>query len=366
MRSDPATGTAFGRKRHTSPPPGLRALRALRALLGALLLGLAACQPQADRAATAAHPPVGHYEGRLAVSGQPALRAALDIRYPRPGRYEAELTVPEAPALSFVTDTLVFDNNRLRLVRPARPGQTLALTLDGDFWRGRLALDSLRAETLLVRRGAPTPGTYRVAAGPTADGPAWLFAPADTGTPGPALALLPDSATAPAAALWADALAREGVIVLLLPASQRPTGPGETARLRAALRRLHDTAGADTATVGVWAAGPRADTLAAVLARGGGAGVRFFISQNAAVPAGSRGQYQALLKRKLPLLGLYGGSAPAVQAAAGRLRAALGGRRGAAVRTYRAAGAGLLVPGPLGPGLAPELPGQVLEWVRAR
>ena len=355
----------------TCPQPAAAACarlgrRPLRALLGAvLLLGLAACQPQQDRAVTASRPPVGHYEGSIAPAGQPAVRASLDIRYPSAGHYQAELTVGAAPALSFVTDSLTFVSNQLRLTRPARPGQTLTLTLDGDFWRGTLAWDSLRAETLLVKRGAPTPSAYRTEAVRQAGGPAWLFAPTDTGTLGPALALLPDSATAPAAALWADALARRGVIVLLLPAAPA-ANPDQAAQLRPAMRQLRGTAGADTANVGVWAAGPRADTLAAVLARGGLEGVRFFISQNPRLPNGSRGLYQTLQQQKLPLLGLFGGKAAGTRAAVGRLRAALGQRRGTSIRTYRTAGLDLLVPGPLGTGLAAGLPDEVAEWLRKR
>jgi len=337
---------------------GLRAV-----LLAGLPLALAACQPTADRAETAAPPPVGHYEGSITPGGRPAVRAALDIRHPSPGHYAAELTVPGAPGLSFVADTVAFANGRLRLVRPARPAETLALTLDGDFWRGTLAADSLRAETLLVKRGGPAPRAYRVEEMPRANGPAWLFAPADAGTPGPALALLPDSATAPAAALWADALARQGIVVLVLPPAA--ADGEETGRLRTALRVLRHTPGADSAAVGVWAVGTRADAAAALLAQDNALGVRFFISQNAAVPAGSPALYRALRARNLPLLGLYGGNAPAGRAAAARLRAALGGR-GPAVRTYRTAGPDLRVPGALGPEFGPGLPGGVVEWLRKR
>ena len=328
---------------------------------GSLLLALAACQPAPDRPGPTT-PPVGHYEGSIAAAGQPATRAALDIRHPGPGRYEAEFTVPSAATLSFVADTVAFGAGRLRLVRPARPAETLTLVLDGDFWRGTLALDSLRAKTLLLRRGEPTPSAYRVAAVPLAAGPAWLFAPSDAGTRGPALALLPDPATAPAAALWADALARQGVIVLVLPADSS-TGQAEGPRLAAALRRLRGTAGADTANVGAWAAGARAAAVAQALAAAGGPRAAFLITQNMELDPAAKAAFRDLRRRNVPLLGLYGGAATREAAA---LRNVLGGRRGALVRVYRAAGPDLLVPGALGPGFGPGLPGQVAEWVRVR
>ena len=113
----------------------------------------------------------------------------------------------------------------------------------------------------MLRRGEPEPSTYRAEAVALAGEPGWLFAPTDTGTPGAALVLLPDAATAPTAALWADALARAGIIVLLLP----PTEPAatETPRLLAALRYLRTTPGADTTNLGAWAVGSRAAAVAA-------------------------------------------------------------------------------------------------------
>ncbi|WP_210519958.1 hypothetical protein [Hymenobacter terricola] len=334
--------------------------------LTAFSLGLAlpACQPQQELAQAAATPPVGHYEGSISAGGQPELRAALDIRHPSPGHYEAEFTVPTAGALSFVADTIFFSNNQLRLTRPARPGQVLTLTLDGDFWRGSLALDSTKIPVLLVKRGAPTPSAYRVEEVPQAAGSAWLFAPADTSTPGAALALLPDAETAPTAALWADALAREGLIVLLLPAADSATAPAEAPRLQTALRLLHSTAGADTANIGAWAAGLRAGALAQLLAGAGGPRVAFVIAQNAEVDPAARTAFQALQKRKLPILGLYGG-AGGLQRAAG-LRNALGRRGSNMVRTYRTTGADLLVPAGLSPRFGPGLPADVVEWLQGK
>ncbi|GAC1372023.1 MAG: hypothetical protein NVSMB30_12320 [Hymenobacter sp.] len=337
--------------------------RGAAGLLGlALGLGLPGCQPQQDRATAATPPPVGHYEGSLGT-GPAQVRAALDIRHPSPGHYEAELTVPGVPALSFVADTVLFGNNELRLRRPARPGQALSLVLDGDFWRGSLALDSTKSPLILVKRGAPTPSAYRVEEVPQGTGSAWLFTPSDTGTPGPALALFPDAETAPTAALWADALAREGIIVLVLPVADSVTAPAETPRLQRALRLLRGTAGADTANVGAWAAGWRAAALAEAVSGAGRPRTAFLIAQNAEIDAAARTAFRELRQRKLPVLGLYSGSAAQ---RAGALRSALGGRRGTTVRVYRATGPDLLVPGGLSPHFGPGLPADVVEWLRGK
>lgn len=334
--------------------------------MGALGLAalLGACQPQREQATEAATPPVGHYEGSLGGAGQAETRAALDIRHPSPGHYEAELTVTGASTLNFVSDTILFSNNRLRLTRPARPGEVLTLTLDGDFWRGTLALDSVPRPAILVKRGLPTPSTYRVEEVPQANGSAWLFAPADTSTPGAALVLLPDAKTAPTAALWADALAREGIITLLLPAADSATTAAENPRLQAGVRFLRGTPGADTTSIGAWATGGRALALVPALTGPGAPRVAFFIAQNAVAGADSRTAFRELRSRKLPVLGLYGG--PAAVAGAAALRRALGGPRGAAVRTYRTTGPDLLAPGSLGPQFGPGLPADVVEWIRSR
>ena len=325
---------------------------------GLALALLGACQSRQTPADAPATPPVGHYQGGLTPAGQSELRAALDIRHPRPGHYEAELTVPGAPALSFVADTMLLAGRQLRLVRPARPGQTLTLTLEGDFWRGTLAVDSTQMPLILLKRGVPDPSAYRVQALPQMGGPAWLFAPTDTDTPGAALALLPDSATAPTAALWADALAREGIIVLLLPPAD---SAGEPARLLTALRQLRTSAGVDTANVGVWASGRRATALLApaIVSR-----AAFWVLQNPVVTPGSKAAFRELRNRRRPVLGLCSGATAAPVAAA--LRSVAAGRRGSTVRSYRSAGPDLLVPTLLGPQFAPGLPGEVVTWFRSR
>ncbi|WP_201986776.1 alpha/beta hydrolase family protein [Hymenobacter rubidus] len=329
--------------------------------LGMLVLG---CQPQHDAETAASTPPVGHYEGSLSPAGQPEVRAALDIRHPRPGHYAAELTVPTAPGLSFVADTMLFSTNQLRLPRPARPGQTLALTLDGDFWRGTLALNSAKIPVILLKRGLPAPSNYQIEEVPQANGSAWLFAPADTSTPGAAIVLLPDVTSAGTVALWGDALAREGLVVLALPAVDSATAPTETPRLQAAFRLLCSTAGVDTANIGTWATGLRAAALAQVLTSANGPRIAFLVAQNADFDAEGRAAFRELANRRFPVLGLYGGATAPQRAAA--LRNALGGRRGTAVRTYRTPDLDLLVPGGPSAALAPGLPGDVVQWLRTR
>ena len=342
-------------------PVRLRSILSQNRWLSLLLAvaGFAACQPQRPPADAAMAPPVGHYQGSLGAAGSSQLRAALDIRHPSEGHYDAELTVPGAPALSFVADTLLLTGNQLHLVRPARPGQTLTLTLEGDFWRGTLAVDSASVPLILLRRGVPDPSSYRVAASSEAAGESWLFAPTDTGTPGAALALLPDAATAPTAALWADALARAGVTVLLLPAADTGTAAIEAPRLLAALRQLRATPGTDTASLGVWAVGQRATATAAASPR-----LAFFIAQNAVVDATARPAFRELRSRKVPVLGLYGGPDAVKQAA--QLRAVVGSRQGNLVRSYRATGPNLFGGQGLNAQFGPGLPGEILDWVRSR
>ena len=311
------------------------------ALLG-LLAGLAGCQAQPEAAggqAGAAHPSTGHFAGTLEVPGQPALRAALEVRHPRPGHYDAELVVANAPSLSFVADTLAFEQNTLHLTRPGRPSETLTLTQQGDFWRGTLAVDSASYPALLLRRGPAEPAVYRVrrdeVAGPT--GQALLFSPADETLPGIAMAVFPTPDTAPNAPSWADALAREGYTVLLLPAADTLA----PAHVTAALAYLHRTPGVDTARVGAWAAGTRAPLLAAMLAQPnlGSPRPAFVIVQGAPLPSAASRSMWRTLARTERVLGLYEATdAPTVRTANG-LRTALASPQ---ARVLRGQGSGLV------------------------
>jgi len=319
-------------------------------LLG-LLATLAACQSQPESAgsqAPAAHPPVGHFSGTLTAPGRPELRAAFEVRHPRPGHYDAELVVDADPTLSFVADTLAFAAKRLLLNRPGRPTQTLSLTQQGDFWRGSLTVDSTTYATLLVRRGPPEPAVYRVrrdeVAGPT--GEALLFSPADESLPGAALAVFPTAATAGTSPAWADALARQGYTVLLLPAADSLT----PAALTAALTYLRRTPGVDTAQVGTWGAGRRADLLATLLTQPQAPrpAPAFVITQEAPAPTATlRGTWRTLAQRSR-VLGVYDASDATTAKATIALRGALG-RPGRVLR-----------------GQGPGLTGSVATWLREK
>jgi hypothetical protein len=310
-------------------------------VLLALLAGLAACQAQPEATSNqseATHPPTGHFTGALEVPGQPALRVALEVRHPRPGRYDAELVVATAPSLSFVADTLTFEQNTLRLTRPGRPGEILTLARQGDFWRGTLAVDSVSYPTLLLRRGPAEPAVYRVRrdelAGPKEQ--SLLFSPADETLPGIAIAFFPTSHTAPTAPSWADALAREGYTVLLLPAADTLTN----AHLAAALTYLHRTPGVDTARVGAWVAGERAPLLANMLAEPtlGTPRPAFVVVQGAPLPTTATRPIWRTLARTERVLGVYeAADASTVRTATG-LRTALANP---SARVLRGQGAGL-------------------------
>jgi len=310
-------------------------------LLG-LLAGLTACQAQPEAAGSqtgAPHPSTGHFAGTLEVPGQPALRAVLEVRHPRPGHYDAELVVANAPSLSFVADTLAFERNTLHFSRPGRPGEQLTLTQQGDFWRGKLAVDSVSYPTLLLRRGPAEPAVYRVRrdeiAGPS--GQALLFSPADETLPGIAMAVFPTSDTAPNSPSWADALAREGYTVLLLPAADTlaPT------HVAAALTYLHRTPGVDTARVGAWAAGTRAPLLAAMLAEPnlGGPRPAFVIVQGVPLPSAASRPVWRTLARTERVLGLYEATDAQTVRTANGLRTALANPQ---ARVLRGQGSGLV------------------------
>ncbi|TDN39724.1 hypothetical protein A8B98_17265 [Hymenobacter sp. UV11] len=291
----------------------------------ALLLGLGACQPGTTHSDAAAPLPLptGHFAGGLQVPGRPELRAALELRHPRPGHYDAELVLPQQPALNFVGDTLTFVGDTLRLARPGRPSETLTLGRQGDFWRGTLRLDSVRYPLLLVRRGPPEPAVYRVRRDEVAgtNGPALLFSPADESLPGLALAFFPTPSTAAEGPVWADALAREGHTVLLLPAADTLTAPA----LANSLALLRRTAGVDTARVGAWLGGRAASQLPLLYADNTASRPAFVVVQELPTPPlAARRAWRDLAQRK-PLLAVYSTAQSKADAAGGR--ALLGGQR---------------------------------------
>ncbi|MDO7884470.1 hypothetical protein [Hymenobacter cheonanensis] len=310
-----------------------------------LLAGLAGCQgrPEAAGQASPAGPPTGHYAGALQVPGRPELRALLEVRHPRPGHYDAELVLPQQPALSFVGDSLTFGQDTLRLARPGRPGEALTLGQQGNFWRGTLLLDSVRYPLLLVRRGEPEPAVYRVRRDEVAGtaGPALLFSPADESLPGLALALFSTPGTALAASTWADALARQGHTVLLLPAADTLAAP----TIANALALLRRTPGVDTARVGAWVSERPAGLLPLLLAENTASRPAFVVVQNMpAPPLATRRDWHTLAQRGR-LLAVYEPNQPKAEVA--QARTLLGRPH---VRQAAAA----------------PLQSQVLDWLRAR
>jgi len=267
----------------------------------------------------------------------------LEVRHPSPGHYEAELVLPQQPAFSFVADSLTFAGDTLRLARPGRPGETLALGHQGNFWRGTLRLDSVRYPLLLVRRGDPEPAVYRVRRDEVAgaSGPALLFSPADESLPGLALALFSTPGTALAGPSWADMLARQGHTVLLLPAADTLAAPA----LANALALLRRTAGVDTARVGAWVSGRPAGLLPVLLAENTASRPAFVVTQAMpAPPLATRAAWRTLAQRGR-LLAVYGPDHPPADVV--QARALLGRQR---VRQAPAA----------------TLQSQVIDWLRER
>lgn len=285
-------------------------------LLGWLLTG---CSSNPDKTVQTVPLGTGHFEGNVAL-GEGAVKPfklQLELRYPRVGHYEAEVLAPEQPSLNFVTDTVTYQGAILHLIRPGRPGQRLTLTRQGDFWRGTLALDSAQVPVLLLRRGDPEPATYRVVRPHEAElgEEALLFSPADESTPGPAVAIYADSASAASTPITADALARQGYAVLLLPAADSLTA----ADVLAATTQLRLTPGVDTANIGVWAMGNRASALAQLWANSvTGPRLKFVVVQGAKVRRELRPAWRALLAQRVPLLVVPAPNSPAGQAAAWR------------------------------------------------
>lgn len=331
----------------TSPQPAAVACarlgqRPLRALLGAvLLLTLAACQPQADRAAPGSPPPVGHYEGSIAPAGQPAVRVALDIRYPSAGHCEGEVTVAGRPELSFLTDTLRWQDDTLRVARPTQPEPVLSLRLEGEFWQGHMLLDGRMQPVVLIRRGPPEPASYQLRRLYLSPATVVQFLPPNPAITGPAVLMLTDS-MGPASAVWADFLARQDVMAQLPITADAPIGfdSVSSSYLRFYLNFQRFYLAVDAPRLGLWLHGRVGRALPAVLADTSGhlPTLAFVLLLHPPpVPARDRAAWQRL-GRRLPILALYHQSEAR---AAASMQAALGSsRRGRAVRRYPATAAG--------------------------
>ena len=355
----------------------------LRRLLGGCwLLTLAACSGREEPARLP--PPTGHYEGPVTYQGT-ELRVTLDVREPTPGQLQADLHFPDVAGLSFPVAALRYQEPQLSFEQaPGQPGSIAVSAIrEGDFLRGVFTWDTIRTEFVWARRGQAAPRPYREQAvrlpGVGGVGQPKAFArfliPQDTALRYPAVALLPDAATASAAATRADLLARHGFVVLLLPAPAGPAAPDSVLRRRAgaALRACRAAGRVDSSRVGLWVRGRQAPAVAAGAAEARPAAA-FMILEGVPVASSAAAKpWQQLARRRIPLLGLYGAADTTVAAAgsARRLRAAIGFQRGNAVRVYAKADRNLIIAGFTTskgqwqwPQPAPGYTNELLTWLR--
>ena len=149
-------------------------------------LALAACQPQHRPAADS-----GHATARGPLRRQPSARpgsprCAPPSTFATPARATTRPSSPCPPRHAQLCGRHHFFQRATSCASCAPPGPA---SPDADAGRRLLArhpaLDSTPGcQALLVKRGPPTPSTYRVEELPQDQGSAWLFAPADTSTPG--------------------------------------------------------------------------------------------------------------------------------------------------------------------------------------
>ncbi|SHI72136.1 Alpha/beta hydrolase family protein [Hymenobacter daecheongensis DSM 21074] len=274
-------------------------------LLGAALL--AACSP--DSGPKALPPPTGHFEGRVTYQGAD-LRTTLDLRETRPGQLQADLRFPDLQGLGFPAENLTFKSPQLRFERQpgAKAGNLVVEAIrEGDFLRGLLTTDSVKADLLLVRRGKPDPRPYRETpvrfrSGPLTLAGTLLIPTADTLRRHPAVVLLHSSASPHQRALraYADLLARHGFAALLYdrrdaarpPAIPSPPELAEDAL--AAVQALKRNAAVDSVHIGLWGIG-QGGHVAALAAGGPGKKVAFVVAVSGpGVPLATATRFQAM------------------------------------------------------------------------
>ncbi|MBT2556316.1 hypothetical protein J7E24_00815 [Hymenobacter sp. ISL-91] len=352
-------------------PPFLR-ITGLAPLLGVLL---SACSgnPGESEAANAA-PPTGHYEGAISYQGS-ELRTALDLREVRPGQLTATLSFPQLPGLEFEAATASYQAPQLRL-EEAPGGIVVQAVREGDFLRGVLNWDSVRADFVWVRRGeVPAPGFRDTTLTVTVPGqPAQrlrLLLPDDTLPRHPALVLLASAADGSAAARRATHLARRGIAALLLPPAAADSGAVLPVAALAALRRQ---VAIDSGRVGYWGRGPAAPRVAEAAGQQPQPGFAVLEAVAAATRA-EAAPYQVFSRQRIPVLAYYAGLDTTVQAAASarRLRPALGYRRGTQVQVLAGVTPDFRRPGRTGPDgqwqwpqPATEYWNGLVEWLKAR
>ena len=353
-----------------------------RLLGGCWLLLLVACSGREESAKLPL--PTGHYEGPVTYQGTD-LRVTLDVREPTPGQLQADLHFPDVAGISFPVAKLRYKEPQLYFEQePGQPGNiTVSAIREGDFLRGMFTWDTIQTEFVWARRGQAAPRPYREQSVrlPRVGGVgrpkafARFLIPQDTALRYPAVVLLPDAATAGAAATRADLLARHGFVVLVMPAPVSPTAPDSILiqRTKAALQTCRAEGSVDSSRVGLWVRGRQAPAVA-VGAAGARPAVAFVIFEGVPVASNADAKpFQQLARQRIPLLGLYGGADTTVQAAesARRLRAAVGFQRRNVVRVYPKANRNLTIAGfttPKGqwqwPQPAPGYADELLTWLR--
>ncbi|UOR05315.1 hypothetical protein MUN82_20580 [Hymenobacter aerilatus] len=360
----------------TMPAAWLEAL--YRVGLLSMVLLLSACSGQPEKASL----PVltGHFEGPVTYQGTD-LRVVLDIRETTPGQLQADMHFPEIPGISFPVANLRYQEPQLHFEQqPGQPGSiTVNAVREGDFLRGIFTWDTIQTQFVWVRRGQAAARPYREQSvrlpGLAATSMASLLIPQDTAQRYPAVVLLPDQATAGAAATRADLLARHGFAVLLLPAvaTDSATAADSLAyhTASAGLAACRTESSIDTARVGLWVRGANA-ALATRAALQAQPNCRFTVLEGVPVQTRAQAQPYQLLGRKMPVLGIYGAADTTlnVQGSVRYLRPALRGRA-STVRLYPKANRNLTVVGYTTaqgqwqwPQPAPNFVNDLLTWLR--
>ncbi|MBX0291264.1 hypothetical protein K3G63_12495 [Hymenobacter sp. HSC-4F20] len=327
---------------------------ALLVVWGAAWVPLASCSREAAEEEKAHVPlPTGHYEGPVSYQGA-ELRVSLELEETASGQLQADISFPQVPGLEFEPARVSYQEPQLRLEQQLSPpgGISIQAVREGDFLRGVLSFDSVRADFVWVRRGPARSRGFREVTIPLRYGRqaqvGRLRLPEDTLPQHAALVLLAAPATRAAAETRAAYLARHG-FVTLVAAAPVPTGPTDSvayAITRAALTALRRQTLVDSARVGCWVRGTLAPLVSAAASR---PPIAAFVVLEAA-PAATRDQaaaYQPLSRGSVPTLALYAGQDTSVQAgeSARHLRRTLGHQAGSQVRVYPQATAEFIQPG---------------------
>ncbi|OON68116.1 hypothetical protein B0919_15820 [Hymenobacter sp. CRA2] len=286
-------------------------------------------------------------------------------------RVQLRLQVAQVPLYARVFDSVAYQAPALTAHLPG--GTRLALREEPNFLTGAVWLnDTLRAELVAVRRGAADAPTFAVVQ-PPADGappPLRYWLPLDTLSQQPAVLLCPDAAATGAAYGWAAWLADQGTVVALL--ALPPAAPDSIVaqNVTAAMQHLrhNDRARIDSTRVGIWAMGTAARGAARAMTAARAPGAAFLWLQGAAFEMADRTWLRQLGRRRVPVLGLYGGRDTTINVAESSqlLRSAVGRRGQSSISVYAGANAQLLMPADTA-GQWPQLPPNLLpilqKWV---